>query len=142
MDALADLIDAAFEEADAEAEDTANSPAAEIATETEAAPEPLKFSSKYATYQSKLVDLLQISRRFRGTDPQKLAVVISAWDLCALEGFNPEEWLKERLPLLHQYLHANDDVCPFEIYGISAQGQSLRLRAHSSMPSGRQTGSR
>lgn len=126
VDALADLIDAAFEETDVEAEDTANSLASETSTETTEAPEPLKFSPKYATYQSKLVDLLQISRRFRGTNPQKLAVVISAWDLCTAEGFSPEQWLRERLPLLHQYLHANDDICPFEIYGISAQGAELK----------------
>jgi GTPase SAR1 family protein len=127
VDALADLIDAAFDDHGATDVPENGTAAAEPSKQDEAAqPEPLKFSPKYATYQSKLVDLLQISRSFRGTRPQKLAVVISAWDLCAVEGFTPEEWLKERLPLLHQYLNSNDDVCSFEIYGISAQGAELK----------------
>jgi GTPase SAR1 family protein len=128
VDALADLIDAAFD-----GEEGLNAPqngAATIAEPTKqdegTQPELLKFAPKYATYQSKLVDLLQISRSFRGSKPQKLAVVISAWDLCVVEGFTPEEWLKKNLPLLHQYLNSNDDVCPFEIYGISAQGAELK----------------
>ena len=121
VDALADLIDAAFDEQE-EALNTREPARRDEATQIE----PLKFSPKYAAYQSKLVDLLQISRNFRGTKPLKLAVVISAWDLCAVEGLTPEEWLKERLPLLHQYLNANDDLCSFEIFGVSAQGAELK----------------
>lgn len=128
VDALADLIDSAFDGHDAtDAPEDETLGVTEPPKQDEAAePELLKFTPKYATYQSKLVDLLQISRSFRGTKPQKLAVVISAWDLCAVEKFTPERWLQERLPLLHQYLNTNDDVCSFEIYGISAQGAELK----------------
>jgi hypothetical protein len=51
--------------------------------------------------------------------------VISAWDLCGIEHLKPAEWIATRLPLLHQYLTANADVCPFDVYGISAQGAEL-----------------
>jgi Double-GTPase 1 len=125
VDALAAIIDAAFDEPDGP-ENEAPADTGNAKQDEAAPPEALKFSPKYATYQSKLVDLLQISRSFRVTKPQRLAVVISAWDLCAIEGFSPEDWLRERLPLLHQYLNANDDVSSFEIYGISAQGAELK----------------
>lgn len=87
---------------------------------------PLKWSPRYAAYQAKLVDLLQISRRIRGDATLRLAVVISAWDLCDVENLSPADWIAQRLPLLHQYLMANVDVCPYDIYGISAQGAELK----------------
>jgi GTPase SAR1 family protein len=85
----------------------------------------LKWNPKYAAYQAKLVDLLQVSRNFRGTRPLRLAVIISAWDLCEPEGLAPQDWLKERLSLLYQYLHANEDICAFDVFGVSAQGAAL-----------------
>ena len=99
---------------------------AEIEAPSLPAGEPLKWSPKYAAYQAKLVDLLQISRRIRGNAPLRLAVVISAWDLCTVENLIPTKWIEERLPLLHQYLIANADRCPFDIYGVSAQGAELK----------------
>jgi hypothetical protein len=86
----------------------------------------LKWNPKYSAYQAKLVDLLQISRRFRGPGTMRLAVVVSAWDLCEVERLEPLQWIQARLPLLYQYLSANHDVCPFDVYGVSAQGAELK----------------
>jgi hypothetical protein len=87
--------------------------------------ESLKWHPKYAAYQSKLVDLLQVARRIRGERATRLSVVISAWDLCELEHLTPPAWVEQRLPLLFQYLEANADLCPYEVYGVSAQGAEL-----------------
>ena len=50
--------------------------------------------------------------------PQRITVVLSAWDL-APEDSSPEKELKKRFPLLFQYLHTNFD---YELVGLSAQG--------------------
>jgi hypothetical protein len=86
----------------------------------------LEWNAKYSAYQAKLVDLLQIAARFRGQKKARLAVVISAWDLCETEKLEPERWVETRLPLLYQYLQANNDLCEFAIYGVSAQGTELK----------------
>src|SRR5690606_16707011 len=56
---------------------------------------------------------------------RRIAVVISAWDLVKESYRIPTDWLKRRLPLLHQFLLANRDRLPFKIFGISAQGAEL-----------------
>lgn len=73
-----------------------------------------------APQQVQIVDLLQtfvappFPRRL-----QKIAVIISAWDL--VRNVSPEAWLEEKMPLLDQFLRANDWIS-FRVYGISAQG--------------------
>lgn len=121
IDKLSELLDGPSLDADTNAIETPD-----VGSPAGPAGEPLKWSPRYAACQAKLVDLLQISRRIRGNAPLRLAVVISAWDLCDVENLNPANWIAKRLPLLHQYLTANVDVCPYDIYGISAQGAELK----------------
>jgi hypothetical protein len=85
----------------------------------------LKWTPRLSCYQAKVVDLLQIARNFRRGRPTRLAIVISAWDVCEIEKLSPEAWLQKRLPLCFQYLKANETEVPFAIYGVSAQGAEL-----------------
>lgn len=52
------------------------------------------------------------------TKPQRVTVVLSAWDL-APNGSSPEKEFKQRFPLLYQYLQTNFE---YELFGLSAQG--------------------
>lgn len=85
--------------------------------------EPQNWEPKFAPTQVKLVDLLQVLRRPPlDIGPRKLAIMLSAWDKVEAEGRSPDQWLRESLPLLHQYLHSNADEWDIEIFGVSAQG--------------------
>jgi hypothetical protein len=83
----------------------------------------LPWDPKHASPQSKVVDLLQLVLKARPNQPTRIAIVISAWDLVADEGANPESWLSRRAPLLSQFLEAHKLLRPYQIYGVSAQGQ-------------------
>jgi hypothetical protein len=70
-----------------------------------------------------LVDLLQlISHAPVGTAGRKIVVMISAWDKVEGEKLAPDGFLKEKLPLLAQYLDAGRDGWTSRVYGVSAQG--------------------
>lgn len=69
-----------------------------------------------------LVELLQFVDYIRNSEPTNLTVVISAWDAVAGEGLMPEAYVKQRLPLLWQYLHSNQLLFLTKYYGVSAQG--------------------
>lgn len=71
--------------------------------------------------QAKLVELLQflldlVRQRLR------VAVVVSAWDLVSDLGQTPREYVSGRMPLLRQFLDANDDILDHAMFGVSAQG--------------------
>lgn len=72
--------------------------------------------------QVKLVDLLQLLRFAEVGASRRVVVIVSAWDLV---GGDPREWLRARLPLLDQYLRANQESEQVIVYGISAQGGRL-----------------
>jgi hypothetical protein len=92
------------------------------------------WSASETPTQVKLVEILQFlkARSFERT-ALPVAVVVSAWDLIK-NGSTPAGWVQQRLPLLDQFLRANSDSIPFEVYGISAQGGELaqpeKLRKH------------
>jgi hypothetical protein len=89
--------------------------------------EPLRaWSPALATPQSKIVDLLQLVRTARDNSGLKTGIVVSAWDEVRHEGMQPGEWLRQRAPLLFQYLKTNKSASPFKIFGVSAQGASLK----------------
>ncbi|MGN1157269.1 MAG: hypothetical protein ACI4TK_13930 [Agathobacter sp.] len=54
-----------------------------------------------------------------------LAIIVSAWDIVENAYSIPETCIKERTPLLWQFLKANDDIFSTLYYGVSAQGGSL-----------------
>lgn len=55
----------------------------------------------------------------------KLKVIISAWDI--YKNTCPKELLKEKLPLVWQYLVSNNEKFDCEFWGISAQGGDLTI---------------
>lgn len=54
-----------------------------------------------------------------------LTIIVSAWDIVENTYSDPESCIKERTPLLWQFLQANDNVFQVSYYGVSAQGASL-----------------
>ncbi len=81
------------------------------------------WSPNLAPTQVQIVDLLQLLR----LPPlqvrlQRIAIVLSAWDKVADERRTPEEFLREQLPLLDQYLRSGADGWLWRVYGVSAQG--------------------
>jgi Double-GTPase 1/GTPase-associated protein 1, N-terminal domain type 1 len=78
--------------------------------------------------QVALVDALQLICEQRGPGRWRAAIVISAWDLTD-RGLTPEEFVAKNLPLLVQYLHANEAWLQLRIFGLSAQGGDFNDRA-------------
>lgn len=78
---------------------------------------------RLAPTQVQLVDLLQMLRMPPlDTGPRRLAILLSAWDKARGEGLTPEMYLKNKLPMLSQYLERGADGWIFQTYGLSAQG--------------------
>ena len=75
--------------------------------------------------QVALVDVLQLICEQRGPRRWRVALVISAWDLTQ-DGITPEEFVAKNLPLLVQYLTANEDWLEARIFGVSAQGGDFK----------------
>jgi hypothetical protein len=71
--------------------------------------------------QVQLVELLQFLSE-RRLECMRLVVIISAWDVAQQGATTPQEWLERRVPLLHQYILANDDLWSARLIGVSAQG--------------------
>ncbi len=73
--------------------------------------------------QVQIVELLQImSSRDYFRAPFRLAVLVSAFDLLSSLGITPEAYISHELPLLKQFLLANNNLFEVSFYGISAQG--------------------
>lgn len=84
---------------------------------------PKEWHPSLAPTQVQLVDLLQlISHAPVGTAGRKIVVMISAWDKVEGEKLAPDAFLREKLPLLAQYLEAGRDGWASRVYGVSAQG--------------------
>lgn len=89
------------------------------------AKEPKDWSSDLVPTQVQLVELLQFITYLRlTTQPFRVALVVSAWDLVP-GPILPISWAESHLPLLSQFLVANADAVPFRVYGISALGGDL-----------------
>lgn len=73
-----------------------------------------------------LVVLLQDFLALRKGQQFPLGVVVSAWDIVKDDYKLPQDFVRQRLPLLWQYLVSNDDVFFTRYYGVSAQGGSLQ----------------
>ncbi|NMO16796.1 hypothetical protein HPC49_09125 [Pyxidicoccus fallax] len=85
---------------------------------------PIPWKVEMLPTQAKLVELLQfllelVDQRLR------VAVVVSAWDLVEHVGATPREYVSGRMPLLRQFLDANDDIVDHAVFGISAQGGEI-----------------
>lgn len=51
---------------------------------------------------------------------KKVAIGLSAWDVKMAEGLSPEEFLKQRSPVLYNFIKYHFNECVF--FGVSAQG--------------------
>lgn len=71
----------------------------------------------------RMVDALQEIRDATDGEPCPIAVVVSAWDSVA--GFTPSEWLANRVPLLRQFLEADQNGYSYRAFGVSAQGEKF-----------------
>lgn len=81
------------------------------------------WSPELLPTQTKLVELLQFLRE-RAQRKLRVAVVVSAWDLVDRFG-PPGEFVARELPLLQQFLEANDDLFAYSVFGVSAQGGDI-----------------
>jgi DNA polymerase III delta prime subunit len=83
------------------------------------------WSAEMLPTQVKLVELLQFILE-RAQRKVRVAVVVSAWDLVDALGA-PHELVSRELPLLHQFLEANDDMLEHSVFGVSAQGGDITI---------------
>ncbi len=73
--------------------------------------------------QVQLVDLLQLFYAPPlNMQEGRIAIILSAWDKVESERRSPEEFLRERMPLLDQFLSTNLGKGNCRIYGVSAFG--------------------
>lgn len=79
-----------------------------------------------------LVDWLQFLRkafteRVSGSYKPRVGVVVAAWDLAPNDqkGAGPEAWIASNLPLLSQFIQANDDEFEFAYFGVSVAAGDL-----------------
>jgi energy-coupling factor transporter ATP-binding protein EcfA2 len=89
-----------------------------------AGPVPGTWSPEMLPHQVRLVELLQFLLE-RTQKALRVAVVVSAWDLVESLGMPPNVFLARELPLLQQFLEANDDLIEHAVFGVSAQGGDI-----------------
>ena len=86
--------------------------------------EEKRWNIKEVPTQVQLVELLQFLTFIRNGQQVRLSIVVSAWDLID-KTQTPEQFIKERLPLLWQYLMSTSDFLSITYCGVSAQGGEL-----------------
>ena len=89
----------------------------------------IEWEPEMAPTQAVLCDLLESIKRERGGSPARTAVVVSAWDVVRDLGVSPQQWLELQVPLLWQWLDAQEEPFEFEAFGISAQGGDVTDQA-------------
>lgn len=95
----------------------------EIRTETD---EKIDMTSEpHLNIQAEYVQMLQYLYYIR-KGLTNLKIIVSAWDMYP-EYELPEDVLKDRVPLVWQYLHTNVEYFHCEYWGISAQGGDLNI---------------
>lgn len=123
----ADLIDAEFEnEGKSEGMEGENSKVAEVQVQVLQEVEPFKVEE--SPTQLIIVDLLESHLEFSIMKPMGLALVISAWDVVRKDNpdISPLKWVEINMPLLYQFLSANEEAFRYKTFGISAEGGDLK----------------
>ena len=87
---------------------------------------PRAWSPEMLPHQAKLVELLQFLLE-RTQRKLRVAVVVSAWDLVESLGKAPHAFISRELPLLQQFLEANDELLEHAVFGVSAQGGDITV---------------
>ncbi len=90
------------------------------------------WSARVTPTQVPLVDILQmLNTHPLNIGPRRIALILSAWDKVVPERLSPDEFLKQKLPLLYQYLYSSDVIHKWRVYGVSAQGGDYETEADS-----------
>lgn len=76
----------------------------------------------------KIIDLIQNVQKINENEIIKLSVVLSAWDL-AVKDITPEEYIRQEMNILWQFLQSNHSSINTKIWGVSAQGGDLATEA-------------
>lgn len=86
------------------------------------------WSEEYTSNQVKLVELLQFLKDQKSSIGHlQVSVIISRWDIIEKAmSVTPDDWLKEKMPLLHQYIVCNQDFFKSKTFGVSAQGGNYK----------------
>lgn len=81
------------------------------------------FEPRNIPEQTRIIDLLQLlqSAPFYPSR-RRLVIAVSAWDVIADEGIDPEGWIAREMPMLDQFLTNASRTYEIRICGISAQG--------------------
>ena len=75
--------------------------------------------------QAEYVQILEYLYHIRNKKTH-IKVIVSAWDMYVKDMYKePEQVLKDKVPLIWQYLQTNQEYFECEYWGISAQGGSL-----------------
>lgn len=72
-----------------------------------------------------ITELLQFVSLLKRKQRVKLGIVFSAWDLLGDDSKKPEEYAKQELPLLWQFLKTNKKCFEVKYWGISALGGAI-----------------
>nr|WP_275583660.1 hypothetical protein [Archangium primigenium] len=99
-------------------------PGSQTAQATSANTVPNTWSPDMLPHQVRLVELLQFLLE-RAQRKLRIAVVVSAWDLVESLGMSPHGFINREIPLLQQFLAANDDLLDHNVFGVSAQGGDI-----------------
>lgn len=85
--------------------------------------QPVPWNPSLAPTQVQLVGLLSLlGEAPLDIGPRRLVVMLSAWDKAKGERLAPRDFLREKLPLLSQFLDTNPKLWRWTVYGVSAQG--------------------
>jgi hypothetical protein len=97
---------------------------------TDAIPVNKEWEPRMVPAQVRVVQILSdLLRSPFEPRPRRLAVLISAWDLVEGIDMPPHRWLAVQMPLVDQFLRSNNASFVYEVYGVSAQGVSLKNNA-------------
>lgn len=83
---------------------------------------PVGWEAEMSPTQAIICDLLELIGNERSSPVESIAVVIAAWDTATDLGIDPPKWLELQVPLLWQWLCAQENPFRFQTFGISAQG--------------------
>lgn len=85
---------------------------------------PIERDKKLDPIAIKLIELLQIVNKIKQDNRVRLALMLSAWDMID-EDVLPEDYVKEHMKILWQFLNVNKKYFDVRYWGVSAQGGSI-----------------
>lgn len=85
--------------------------------------EQIEWNPMMVPGQVLVVELLQMLLDYHLANRiSKISIVLSAWDVVPRNVQSPKEYVRAHLPLLHQFIKANEDRYQIKAFGVSALG--------------------